>query len=94
MSGGIEMGPGTHLANLIPDWAIRFKEGCGCKDMQKKMDRWGAEGCRKNFDHIVNHLVSQDEMLIPAFKMLPKLAKVSVAKQLVNYSIKKSESER
>ena len=31
---------GTELAKLIPDWAIQFKGGCGCKDMQAKMDRW------------------------------------------------------
>ncbi len=87
-------GPGTVLADMIPDWAVQFKSGCGCKDMQRKMDKWGVQGCLANLDHIVEHLVSQDEMLIPPFRMLPKPAKAIVAKQLVKHAINKSEKER
>lgn len=87
-------GPGTVLADMIPDWAVQFTSGCGCKNMQRKMDNWGVEGCRQNIDFLVNHLLSQDEMLIPPFRMLPKSAKAIVAKQLVKHAINKSEKER
>ncbi len=86
------MGPGTILAGLIPDWAVQFKEGCGCRDMQKKMDKWGADGCEQRMNLIVKHLMVQSDKLIPAFKMIPGPARKAVATQLVRYSIKKSRT--
>ena len=83
-------GVGTELAKLIPDWAIQFKDGCGCKDMEKKMNKWGPEGCQNRADSIVRHLMAQSDMLIPAFKMIPTPARKAVAGQMLRYAIKKS----
>lgn len=81
---------GTELSKLIPDWAVQFKGGCGCKDMQKKMDRWGAEGCEKRRKQIVAHLLSQSDMLIPAFKLVPEAMKKVVVERLLNKAIKRA----
>jgi hypothetical protein len=83
-----KIGPGTALANTIPDWAVQFKKGCGCKDMQKKMDRWGVEGCQKNFDFIVTHLMSQSDKLIPGFRLVPAPARKVVATHLLKHAIR------
>ena len=78
---------GTELSKLIPRWAVKMGEGCGCKDMAKKMDKWGIEGCEQRFDQIVAHLLSQDEHLIPAVKMVPESLKRVVAGKLVAKAI-------
>lgn len=86
------VGPGTQLAKLIPDWAVQFKDGCGCKDMQIKMDRWGPDGCEDRFDTIVNHLMTQSERLIPAFQMVPGPMRKAVARQMLRYAINKART--
>jgi len=78
---------GTELSNLIPDWAIQFKEGCGCKDFAKKMDRWGVAGCIERSDQIVAHLLSQEEHLLPMLRMVPAAMKRMAAKRLLNRAI-------
>ena len=83
---------GTELAKLIPDWAVQFKGGCGCKDMQKKMDRWGVVGCRARTNEIVAHLLSQSDRLIPAFKIVPRHLKRIAAIRMLNKAIKNSEA--
>ena len=83
-----KIGPGTALANMIPDWAVQFKDGCGCKDMQKKMDKWGVEGCQQRFDLIVKHLMTQSDKLIPAFTIVPAPARKVVATQMLKYAIR------
>ena len=80
------IGPGTALANMIPDWAVQFKEGCGCRDMQKKMDKWGPDGCLNRLDLIVKHL------LIPAFKMVPAPMRKVIATGLVRHAISQSRN--
>ena len=50
-------GPGTELAILLKRFGIHAKEkGCGCRSMQRKMDAWGPENCRKNIETILQHL--------------------------------------
>ena len=63
---------GTELSKMIPDWAVQFKGKCGCKDMQKKMDRWGVDGCEARRAMIVTHLMGQSDFLIPVFKLIPE----------------------
>ncbi len=76
-------GVGDELAKLIPDWAVQFGEGCGCKDMQKKMNIWGPDGCEKRRSTIVAHLLGQDEHLIPILKSMPmSLKKIGVERML------------
>ena len=83
-------GVGTELAKLIPDWAIQFKDGCGCKDMQRLMDKWGPDGCDIRRGRIVAHLMGQSEHLIPAFKLVPDAMKKIVAERLLNKAIKRA----
>lgn len=79
---------GTHLASLIPDWAKSMKGGCGCKDWELKMNRWGVDACEKNREQIVNHLMSQQEHLIPPLRALPAFAKRAAANRLLDKAIK------
>lgn len=79
---------GTELAKLIPDWAIQFKDGCGCKDMQIKMDRWGIAGCEAHRYEIVTHLLSQSDMLVPVLRAVPIGMRKVAAERLLNKAIK------
>lgn len=81
---------GTELSKMIPNWAIQFEGKCGCKDMQKKMDRWGAAGCMARREQIVAHLLSQSGRLIPAFKLVPEGLKKVVAERLLRKAIKRA----
>lgn len=81
---------GTELAAMIPDWAVQFKGGCGCKDVAKKMDQWGVEGCEERREQIVAHLLSQSDRLIPAFKLVPSSMKKVVAERMLNKAIRKA----
>jgi len=85
--------PGSALASLIPDWAVQFKKGCGCKDMQKKMDRWGTQGCKSpgNYESIVAHLIKQSDLLVPMLRGLPKSVRRMGAKRLLDKAIVISE---
>ena len=78
---------GTELSKLIPKWAVKVGEGCGCKDMAKKMDNWGIEGCEQRFDQIVKHLMTQSNQLIPAFSIVPAPARKYVATKLLEKAI-------
>ena len=84
---------GTELSKLIPDWAVQFKGGCGCKDMALKMDRWGIEGCHQRRRQIVAHLISQSDHLIPAFRLVPDTAKKIIASRLLNKAIRNARGQ-
>ncbi len=53
-------GPGDHLHDAILKWV---GEGptreCGCKDRIRKMNRWGAQGCREHLGEIVDWLAKE-----------------------------------
>lgn len=83
--------PGTALSSLIPDWATDIQSGCTCKDYAKKMDKWGTDGCKKRRPEIIQHLLKQDEKLIPAFRALPDWSKRIAANGLLTTAIKLSE---
>jgi len=78
---------GTELAKLIPKWATQFNGSCKCKDMEAKMNMWGADGCYMRRGSIVAHLLSQSEHLIPAFKLVPTPVKKIVAERLLRKAI-------
>ena len=84
---------GTELAKQIPKWAVQFKGGCGCKDMQKKMDRWGPDGCYARRHQIVAHLLTQSEHLIPAFQLVPDAVKRIVAQRMLNKAIRTARKQ-
>lgn len=81
-------GPGTELTKIIPNFFS--STGCGCNAYAAKMDRWGVEGCRKKFDKIVDHLVSQSKK----HKLTRHLGLVNriVARQWVTQAIRNAES--
>ncbi len=83
---------GTELAKLIPDWAVQFKGGCGCKDMQKKMDKWGVDGCTARVNQITAHLVAQSDKLIPAFKLIPEPVRRIAAVKLLKKAIRNAQA--
>ena len=64
-------GVGTELAKFIPDWAVQFKEGCKCRDVQAQMNRKGTQWCRDNELRLVQHLLSQDERLVTFLQLVP-----------------------
>ncbi len=88
---------GTELSKLIPAWAVSMKDGCGCRDMAKKMDRWGVDGCERRRARIVSHLTQQTDKLIPAFRaasgLLPASIKMKVASILLDKAIKNAKNE-
>jgi hypothetical protein len=85
--------PGSALASLIPDWAVQFKGGCKCRDMQVKMDRFGTALCKdpKKYEMIVDHLVNQSDRLIPVLRGIPKSLRERGARKLLDKAISMSE---
>lgn len=83
--------PGSALESLIPAWVVQFKDGCGCKDYSKKMDRWGTEGCESRQDEIIEHLMQQSDKLIPIFRGLPDSFRKAAAKKLLAKAIAMSQ---
>lgn len=60
---------GTALKKRINDLIkIKTGKGCGCNNLANDMDSWGIEGCKKNRDKIVEHLVNNRDMLLDAIK--------------------------
>ncbi len=51
-------GPGTELRKLI-SWFASNKKGCGCKDRELIMNRWGADECEKRTDEIVGWMMDE-----------------------------------
>lgn len=82
--------PGTALASLIPDWIVSTKKSCSCKDYERKMNRWGTDGCIARENQIIGHLLKQDDKLIPMFRGIPMSLKKITAKKLLAKAIELS----
>ena len=53
-------GPGDHLHDVIAErTSLRPAAGCGCQAMRRKMNRWGADGCREHINEILDHMMGQ-----------------------------------
>ena len=79
-------GPGTHLKNMLAAFGIKAKEqGCGCKSMEKKMNRLG-NACTepKNLQMMVDHLQAEAKK-----RSLPFVRKVG--EMLVKRAVRKSQ---
>jgi hypothetical protein len=48
--------------------SIKTGKGCGCDNLANKMDAWGMAGCELHREEIVNHLVSNRDILTEALK--------------------------
>lgn len=86
-----EGGPGTELAKLIPDWAVKDGKGCSCKSMAAKMDKMGPDWCLENIHGLIAHVLSQEDHLVPTLKILPAAAKRVGAALLLKRAIYKAK---
>jgi hypothetical protein len=46
-------GPGTELHKILSSFGVTQQPGCDCKAKEDQMDKWGVDGCRKNYETIV-----------------------------------------
>ena len=80
-------GVGCEMSKMIPDWAVQFKGRCGCKDMERKMDHWGPDGCERRSSIIVAHLLAQSDHLVPMLASMPEFMRKAVAERMLRKSI-------
>jgi hypothetical protein len=55
------LGPGDMLYSILSTLGAKKVDGCGCDEMLRKMNAWGADGCEEHFDEITAHLRSAYE---------------------------------
>ena len=79
-------GVGTELHRMIPKFLE--KPGCKCKDMARKMNIWGPDGCENNRTLIVNHLSNKAEK-IGFLSWVPKSATRMVVDRMLTSVIAK-----
>ena len=77
------IGPGTVLKAMLRRLGFKYEAGCQCADHAKQMNRWGPDGCEKNFDIISGWLAAEAEK-----RGIPYLT--SLGKVLISASIKRS----
>ena len=78
-------GTGTQLKNLLAWFNINAKEkGCGCRSLQRKMDRNGPGWCRDNREEILDHLAKEAKKRGLPFLRL-------AAEKLLELAIRRSE---
>lgn len=82
---------GSELAKIIPEWAVKSREGCGCSDWTLKMDKWGVEGCERHRRSILSHLVLQSDKLIPLLAVMPEKLRMAGARGLLNMAIRNAK---
>jgi hypothetical protein len=68
-------GPGSVLAGLFKLLGFKQEGGCGCAEMQAKMNAWGVEGCREHQDEILGFLETKAKAQgIPFARLAAKVA--------------------
>lgn len=82
-------GPGTELREIIPKF-LKGKD-CGCEDVAAYMDRIGPDGCRRNREKLVNHLVSQSAKLALGSVVPEKMRRAQAEKWLAQ-AIERAEA--
>ena len=79
------VGPGTQLKNLLGYFGIQSNEkGCGCRSLQRKMDRNGPGWSRDNREEILDHLAKEAKKRGLPFLRL-------AAEKLLELAIRRSE---
>lgn len=56
-------GVGTNVARCLSFIGYKQEQGCGCKSLQGKLDRWGPDKCQRNYEWIIEALKRQAEKL-------------------------------
>ena len=83
-------GVGTELRNIIPK--ILKGKACKCEDVAAWMDRIGIEGCEKNYEKLVDHLVSQAKRITVG--MAPAGVAEKVARKWLDQAIQQAKDKR
>jgi hypothetical protein len=79
-------GPGNELKKMIA-WFAKPSETCNCETRVDTMNDWGAEGCRRNIDTIVDWLLEEAQVRgLPHGRFT-----ATVARSLVKTAIRKYE---
>tara|TARA_Y100000401_G_scaffold32538_1_gene23959 strand:- start:2118 stop:3512 length:1395 start_codon:yes stop_codon:yes gene_type:complete len=82
-------GVGTEVHKMIPSWLE--KPGCKCKDIARKMNIWGADGCENNRERIMQHLLKKANE-VGFFGWVPDTAKKMVINQMLTTAINRVRS--
>ena len=70
-------------------WFAKPSETCNCETRVDTMNDWGAEGCRRNFDTIVDWLLEEAQLRgLPHGRFTAR-----IARGLVNTAIRKFEQK-
>ena len=79
-------GPGSELKKMLA-WFARPSESCNCETRAETMNDWGVDGCRQNFETIVDWLMEEAEL-----RGLPngKFTRI-IAQSLVTTAIRRFE---
>ena len=84
-------GPGTELHKIIPKFLE--SDGCGCRDMAKKMNFWGPEKCDIQRDHIVDYLVKKGKE-VKLFGWVPKKMIREVSNRMLTLAIDRAKNKQ
>ena len=77
-------GPGTELKWILRLFHIRERAGCGCIELQEKMDDNGPAWCRENMQYIVIQMKREaEDRQLPFSRVF--------ARVLVSVAIRRSE---
>ena len=99
-----ESGPGTELAAIFQQIAVKNKPGCGCKAIAKEMNRLGVAGCREHREELLAKLKENYDLygltdkLIAAFKtvtsgLASKINPLDPLGSLLDEAIRRAESQ-
>src|SRR6056297_3070678 len=81
-------GPGNELKRMLA-WFAKPSETCNCETRVDTMNDWGAEGCRRNIDTIVDWLLEEAQLRgLPHGRFTAR-----IARGLVNTAIRKFEQK-
>ena len=82
-------GPGSELKKMLA-WFARPSESCNCETRAETMNDWGVDGCRQNFETIVDWLMEEAEL-----RGLPsgKFTRI-IAQSLVTTAIRRGEKSQ
>ena len=62
--------------------------------MAAKMDAWGVDGCKQNYDLIVTHLVERKHLLVGPLKLLPDAIVRPAAEKLLDIAIERAQATK
>jgi hypothetical protein len=70
------------------------KSTCGCSDIEKKMNMWGIEKCKKETEYIISHLVGQSDKMGKAATTIPLVLRRKAAEKMLKLAIKMEQKAK